>query len=309
MRRMLPTATALALALAGCGKPPDGMPPETMQLVQARAQLQTAQADLAQARTEKDALAGELTKAKQELAMAKVAASAPADVAKLQAERDVLAADVTRLKKDLEATLASSRGAEPPRAADTKGREEAAAEAARARAAADDLAKTVDDLRRKERDLLDKLAASVAEAERARTAAGTLEKQALDAQGRADAAAGALRERLIYDGRETLDSHRVLPLAWNAGPGETIRWSWAVEAGPPDLAVDALEFMLVAPDGTKAYGARAGSGKTADAGSLAVSAAGRWTAVWQNRHPAEPFSVRFTVSLDAASAPRPAGGK
>jgi cell division protein FtsB len=293
MIRSFPWAAAV-LALACCGKPQDPAPATPAQ----------AQADLARIQADKEALASELSKVKQELAMAKVGATAaPEETAKLRAERDALAAEVARLNK----TPAADAAAGSARASALKERDAAAAEAARARATADDLARTADELRRKERDLAEKLSAATAENDRLKTSAAALERQARDAQGRADAATAALRSRLGYAGQESIPSHRALPIAWNAAAGETIRWSWTIDQAPLNLAADLLEFAIVAPDGTKAYATRAGHGKAADEGTFVATAGGRWTAVWQNRDPEKPFAIRFTVALEA-SPPRPAGG-
>jgi predicted nucleic acid-binding Zn-ribbon protein len=312
MKRTIPWA-AVALALTGCDKPQSPAPPVAAETAQPLSGTDRSRDDLAQSRADQDALAAELTRTKQALALAQAgAAVVPEDIGKLRAERDALAAEISRLQKSLEAAAASSRGAgaaaDPARSAEAKGRSGSADEAARARAAADDLMKRVEDLRRTERDLLDKLAASRSEAERLRSSTTSLERQARDAQNRADAASSALRDRLGFAGTESIPAHRVLPVAWSAAAGDTIRWSWRIEEAPESLVADVLEFAIVAPDGTKSYGARAGHDKTSDTGSLVATVGGRWTAVWQNRHPEEPFTVRFTVTLEPSMAPRPVTG-
>jgi hypothetical protein len=299
-----------ALALAGCGKK------EIEQLKgdlgRTQGQLQQAQDALAKVQREKDAQGAEMGDLKQLLRSAKDAAKMAETQA--QYDKESLTEELGKLKKDLQAAndaaKAAQASAEAAKGAAPKAADPAAAAAAdKARADAEALAKQVEDLKRKEKDLQDRLAAKVTEAEQARTASAALEKQAQDAQAKADLASAAQRERLCFTGKEALSPNLAMPLTFNARKGETFKWGWTVAEAPPELAVEALDFMIVGPDGAKAHGVRAGVEKKGDEGSLAATADGRWTAVWQNRHPSAPFTINYTVSLEPSGAPAiPTGG-
>jgi hypothetical protein len=313
---MKKTALLLAAAaLVGCNE--KEMEQLKLQATQAQDQARKAQADATQLKSEKDALAAELPKAKQEAEAAKTAKAAAEDaLAKAKPEKESLAAEASRWKQELEtvkADLLSAKTAksEAEKARDVlqKEKDAAVAEAAKSKSGSATTAKEIEDLKGMAKALSDRLAAKEMEAAQAGRSLAAAEKRAQEAQAKADKAAAALRERLTCAGKNTLAPNLSLPVTFTARKGETIRWAWTLDETPPDLAVDALEFVVTGPDGAKACGVRAGVEKKADTGCVEASADGRWTVFWMNRHPSAPFTIGFTVTLDTTTAaPKKSGG-
>jgi hypothetical protein len=310
-------ALLIAAALAGCENKE-----ETVRLkaeaAQARELAQKAQADATKVKTEMDALAAELPKLKQEAETAKAAkAAAEEALAKAKPEKEALVADMAKLKQDLETAKAAAAASKPVQAVDEaakasiqKEKDAAATEVAKARSASAEAAKQVDELKSREKGLSDKLAAKMAEAEKAQAAVAALEKQVQEARAKADQASSALRERLTSAGKGVLAPNLTLPVTFTARKGEKIKWAWTLTDVPPDLAVEALEFVVMGPSEAKAYGVRAGVEKKDDTGCIEAGADGRWTLFWMNRHPSAPLTIDYTVSLDPSGAapPRKSGG-
>jgi len=306
--------TALLLiavaALTGCENKKE-MTRLQAEAASAKQDAQLAQADKAKLQTEKDALAAEVAAMKQAAGTAKAAAEEA--LAKVKPEKEALAAHLARMLQDLEAakaaTVAAKSAQADAEAAKATLREEkdaAVAEAAKAKSGGSDAARQIDELKAREKALAEKVSAKETEASQARGTLAAAEKRAQEAQAKADQASSALRERLTSAGKGVLAPNLTLPVTFTARKGEKIKWAWTLTETPPDLAVEALEFVVMGPSEAKAYGVRAGVEKKDDTGSLEASADGRWTLFWMNRHPSAPLTIDYTVSLDPAP-PRKSG--
>lgn len=273
------TVLLIAAALAGCGRSEE-------EFKALEGQLAKTRGDAAQERD----------KAQKELDAAK-AATAAADQAREEALKKAAETQkqVEATMKDLARAADELKAAQTAHAAAQKERDEIKSQLA-------GMAKSVEEAKAAgsaAAELQAKLAAKEQEIAQAKSAAESAAAKIAKLEEEVSAVhrTEALGTRLGYKGKETLQPYLVLPLTFNAKKGETLSWSWSVTEAPAGLTADALDFAVVGPDQTKAYGAHAGWQKKDDKASLTAPAEGRWTVVWSNRHPAAAFTIEFEASL------------
>jgi hypothetical protein len=287
MKKLLSFGTILlgAAAAAGCGP--------------SKEEFEAAKASLADTQTRLSRSEDEGAKLRQDLATADQArADAEAKVSDLEKKVSTNEADLARAKESL-------RSAEGAAAAARQEKEKGTADLAKATSGLQTAEKQASEFREKVRTLEASLsekenamARLQSEAEAAVAKARDLENQRGQPTPAAAGAPDALG-RLSYSGTEAVLPYLVLPLSFQAKKGEVLRWTWTIVDAPADLASEALDFVVIAPDGTKADQARAGVEKKEGTGTVTIPAEGRWTILWWNRHPTGRFSVRYEASLAA----------
>lgn len=282
MTRLTRFAAAFALAaLAGCGN---------------EAEMNALKTNLARVQQEADFARQDLAKAKQGLDAAK-AALADAEKAGGEARKGLEAATVelAKTREEIQASRAAQDTLRKEKDDLSAGLAQAKQEAEAARKAADiePLQRLIAELKGRVQELERQVAAKDQEIAQAKGAAPS-------AQSLSAAEPAAFSTRLAYSGSEPLGPSLLLPVTFMARKGEILKWSWTVANAPSGLVADAIDFSVVGPDQTRAYSTQGGWQKKEDRGSFAATADGRWTVVWTNRHPAEPFTIQYEATLTPA---------
>ncbi len=269
------------VALAACG-------PSRKEHEAAKAALLRAQADLESAKKDALKLSGDLSAANR----AKDEASRRASETETRA---------SSIEKELAAARDTITAKESALAAAEQERARVAEELGRAKSAADASEKRLADGAGRTKQLETALQQRESEVTRARSDAEEARRKLEALLAQPPAPASDALSRLAGEGTEEVPPYQILPLTFQAKKGERIRWSWSIVEGPADLAAEVLDFTVCGPDRAKAHGVLAGAEKKADEGTLEVTADGRWTVAWSNRHPSAAFTVRFDVSVKPGS--------